>query len=513
MNDNIKPLKTQVVIIGAGPTGLSMATQLLRYNIDFIILEKNEKTTLLSKAVVVQARTLEILQEQGLAEKALQEGKVTTALNLYYNGKQKVNVDLAGLGEGMSPFTFALSLEQSKTEKLLADHLIVHGKTIHWKSEFDHFEQNENGVVVFYKDDTGNEHKIEAAYLVGCDGASSKVRHQMGLSFKGDTVPKLFYVADVKIKSEVINKNELFIFLIPKGFILFFPMEGKGHYRIIGVLPDVENPDKHYQFTDLENPIRQQVIVPLEFEELNWFSTYRVHSRKADSFENGSVYIAGDAAHIHTPAGGQGMNTGIQDAYNLAWKIALTLKGEVNTTVLKTYSSEREENARHLLQTTDRMFDIIAGTTGFLDFMRLHFFPTFAGWITKSALVKKRIFPLLSQVSISYPHSYLTIESSIGKVSAGVRMPHIVFSNGKQLFDYITKPNFKLLFFGEENKSNLPDLTFSKIKPEILTFTEIPDHLFLNEKNFFVLLRPDNHISYIGKDLNCCNEMLSKISS
>ncbi|HWZ22882.1 MAG TPA: FAD-dependent monooxygenase, partial [Cytophagaceae bacterium] len=397
-----------------------------------------------------------------------------------------------------------------KTEKLLVDHLATQGKNIQWKSEYSHFEQNENGVTAYYKDNTGIAQRIEAEYIVGCDGASSLVRHQMDLSFEGDTVPKLFYVADVKLKSNVINKNELFIFLIKKGFILFFPMENNGHYRIVGILPEAA--DKQYKFTDLEVTIKQQIIVPIEFEEVNWFSSYRVHSRKANAFENGRAYIAGDAAHIHTPAGGQGMNTGIQDSYNLAWKIALTIRKEVNPAILKTYNTERTENAKHLLQTTDRMFDIMAGTTGFWNFVRLHFLPIIAGIVTKSTLVKKRIFPLISQIGISYPNSSLTIESSIGKVSAGIRMPYFVFSDGKSITGYISEPGFKILFFGEENENNAQKLKDFKIKIVHHSFREIPSSLFADEKDFYILLRPDNHISYIGKELNSCKNLLTKIA-
>ena len=134
--------KTQVIIVGAGPTGLSMAIQLLRYNIDFIIIEKNERTTPFSKALVIQARTLEIFQETGIAEKAIEEGRLTTALNMFYKGKKRATINVAGLGDGLSAFPFALSLEQSKTERLLVNYLSEKGKTIHWKSEFSRFEQN-----------------------------------------------------------------------------------------------------------------------------------------------------------------------------------------------------------------------------------------------------------------------------------------------------------------------------------------------------------------------------------
>ena len=504
--------QTQVVIAGAGPTGLSMATQLLRYNIDFIIIEKNEKTTHLSKALVVQARTLEIFQELNISEKAVNEGQITTAMNLFYKGKQKAAVNLSGLGEGLSPFPYALSLEQSKTEKLLVDYLFAHEKKIEWNSELTHFEQNEIGVTVYYKDSTGQEQKIEAGYLVGCDGAGSLIRHQMGLSFEGDTVPKIFYVADVKLKSTVINKSELFMFMIKKGFILFFPMEGKGHYRIVGILPEAKSVNEQLKFNDIENAIKQQVIVPLDFDEVLWFSSYKVHSRKADSFENGRCYIAGDAAHIHTPAGGQGMNTGIQDAYNLAWKMAYTIKGEVNINVLKTYNSERIENAKHLLQTTDRMFDIMAGINAFWNFIRLNFFPAIMDLITKSAIVKKRIFPLISQTGVSYANSYLTIDSSIGKIKAGIRMPYFIFSDGRQIFDYLAEPVFKILFFGNDDRNSSHQLNNIKLKMLAKAFKEIPAHLFGHEENFYILLRPDNHISYIGKDWSICKKILTQIS-
>jgi 2-polyprenyl-6-methoxyphenol hydroxylase-like FAD-dependent oxidoreductase len=504
--------KTQVIIVGAGPTGLSLATQLLRYGIDFIIIEKNEKTTPFSKAIVVQARTLEIFKEIGIAEKAISEGRITIAVNLFYKGKQKAAVKLAALGNGLSPFPFALSLEQSKTEKLLVDCLLEKGKTILWKSEFIRFEQNAKGVKIYYKDQDRLEQIVEAGYLVGCDGAGSLVRQQMGLPFEGDTVPKIFYVTDVKLSSPVINKDELFIFLIKKGFALFFPMKGAGHYRIVGILPGkTGDPDKS-RFEDIENTLKKQIISAVEFQEVRWFSTYKVHSRKASSFMDKSCFIAGDAAHIHTPAGGQGMNTGIQDAYNLAWKLAYTIKGKLNASVLMSYNTERMENAKHLLRTTDRMFDIIAGSNKFWDFVRLKISPSIINLISKSPIFKRRIFKLISQTGIAYPNSTLTIKSRIGKVHAGDRMPFIIFADGKNIFDHLTGPAFKLLFFGVDPTNSFEQVKDLKFQLETFSFSEIPIPLFGNVVNFFILLRPDNHISYIGKDLHYCIIQLKKIS-
>jgi len=502
-----EPLLTEVVIVGAGPTGLSMAAQLLRYNIDFVILEKNEKTTHLSKAIAVQARTLEIFQELGLASEAIKQGRITTALNLFYRGKRKARINIANLGENISPFPFALSLEQSKTEKLLVDYLARHEKEILWNSTFDELTQREDGVDIKFHDHEG-EHKIEAAYLIGCDGAASPIRHQLGLAFEGTTVPKLFYVADITLKSSVINKDELFVFLTKKGFAIFFPMEGAGHYRLVGVVPGATE-DTALQFADLEADLCKQIELPIVFGELRWFSTYRVHTRKAQSFREKRCFVAGDAAHIHTPAGGQGMNTGIQDAYNLAWKIAFTLRGKTKPEILDTYNSERQANATHLLETTDRMFDVASGKTWLLNFFRRNILPRIARFVTKRRAIRKRIFPLISQTAIQYSDTYLTIEGSVGSVKAGVRMPYFVLSNGRSIFDFLTEPEFKLLFFGYQKgplKKN--DL---RIKIVQYTFSDVPDDIFHGETDFYILLRPDNHISYIGKDVNACVQLLDNV--
>ena len=503
--------KTQVVIVGAGPTGLSMAAQLFRYNIDFIIIEKNEKTTPLSKAVVIQARTLEIFQELGIAQKAIEEGRITTAGNIFYKGAKKATLDLAGMGNGLSQFPFVLSLEQSKTEALLVDYLSEKGKTINWKSEFIRYEQND-GIKVYYKDANGIEQLIKAEYLVGCDGASSVVRHQMGATFEGDTIPKIFYVADAELTSSVVDKDELFIFLIKKGFVLFFPMEGKKHYRIIGILPDKTEEDS-FTFEDIQDSIIEEIKIPITFDKIRWFSSYKVHSRKADFFMNDRCFIAGDAAHIHTPAGGQGMNTGIQDAYNLAWKLAYTIDYKVNANVVESYNLERTENAKHLLKTTDRIFDFMTGSGTFWNFIRLNIFPLMARFVSKTTMLNKQFFPLVSQIGIAYPNSSLTIESSIEKIEAGDRMPYFLFSDGTNIFDYLDAPSFKILFFGATDNDMEKQLQNLKFKVMTFSFSEIPKTVFGSSSNFYILLRPDNHISYIGENFSSCRMLLEQISN
>ena len=183
----------------------------------------------------------------------------------------------------------------------------------------------------------------------------------------------------------------------------------------------------------------------------------------------------------------------------------------MNGEVLKTYNTERVANASRLLQTTDRIFDIMSGVNRFWNFLRLAFLPLLFKLMGKRNLVQRRIFPLISQTGIAYPDSYLTLKSSIGKVKAGDRMHYFVFSNGKNIFSYLTDPSFKLLYFG----NNDVDQTYwsnSKIKVTFHSFKEIPVQLFGNATNFYILLRPDNHISYIGKDIGKCKEVLKEIS-
>jgi len=496
--------QTQVLIVGAGPTGLSLAAQLQRYGVGFVMADKKEGVTLLSKAMVVQARSLEIFREIGLSDRAVSHGKITMALNMYHNGKRRAHLDLSQMGKGLSAFPYALSLEQSKTEKLLAGHLKSQGVDIEWQTELENCCENGAGVIATLRHSSGKMQKIRADYLVGCDGASSTVRHMAGMGFSGDTVPRIFYVADVTVCSTALSTSEMSIFLLPKGFVLFFPMEGDGHFRMIGILPDAAEAEaENLTFDDVKRSLEGKLKIDLKYEAVHWFSHYKVHSRKADAFSKGRIFLAGDAAHIHTPAGGQGMNTGIQDAYNLAWKLAFVLNGTAASSLLDSYSVEREANARKLLRTTDAAFEYMAGTTWFSNFIRLHIFPYVAHLLEESRLANRFVFPLISEIGIAYPHSPLTVKSRMGKVCAGDRMPYFLLPDDRDVFEIISAPGFKLLYFGKEV---LPDAPLP-----IISLTDIPERWFGNAREFYILLRPDNHISYIGHDGNAVAQFLQQL--
>ncbi|MGB1206778.1 MAG: FAD-dependent monooxygenase [Chitinophagales bacterium] len=498
--------RTQVIIIGAGPTGLALACQLIRYNIDFLIIEKNKTTTPYSKAMVVHARTLEIFKEYDLDQKAVESGQMIESFNIVINGRVRGHIYLGKFGTGLSEYPFVLGLEQSKTEKIHVDFLGQKKKSILWESEVTNINSTAKGVTVTYKDNKGALIDVQADYLVGCDGSHSMVRHALALPLQGSTLENTFYVADATVKSDLFNKKEAYMNLVDDGFVLFFALENKSHYRIIGVVPREQQQDT-YNFEDIERIVKNQLNIPLVFEDKSWYATYKAHSRMVSSFSQDRCFLAGDAAHIHTPAGGQGMNTGIQDAYNLAWKLALVLHNKASGKLLETYSSERTEVAKQLLATTDKQFEVLTGSSFVVRYLKKYVFPLVAKLATSTKIGGRTAFKLMSQIAVKYPDSSLTIKSKIGSIEAGDRMPYFQI-DGNSIYEQLTTPAFKILWFGEKKEVailNNKDLKFAEI-----VVTEIPS-FFKGATDFYILLRPDNYVSYIGKDVEKIDFLISRL--
>ena len=500
-------IKTDVIIVGAGPTGLSLACQLTRYGVDFVVLEKNEGVTPYSKALGVHARTLEIYEQLGLAQQAVQNGTIAGKVRLLEKGEVVGEVDLSNIGEGLSPFPYMLVLEQSQNERLLYEYLQSHARDVLWQTELKTFSQNKSGVTANVSDQTGTTQVIEGKYLVGCDGPKSPVRHALGLSFAGSTFERLFYVADVRIDWK-FSHDALHGCLAKNSVVAFFPMPGEKRWRIVGSFPEGSNkPEGEILYEEIEARIKQEAELDLDITRVDWFSTYKVHTRHVERFSAGRCFLAGDSAHIHTPAGGQGMNTGIQDAYNLAWKIALSLNGSAAERILDTYNEERLPNAIKLLQTTDRMFNLAAGTDWFLNVIRTTVFPPMARFILSLDVIKKRFFPLISQIGINYRDSSLSdyVDDDEFDVKAGDRMPYFLVE-GKSIYDKLREPKFHLLTFSDgagdyqtetnevtRNWGHILDHYVVPLYPQV---TEI----FGVRKPFTVLLRPDNYIGLISTE-------------
>jgi 2-polyprenyl-6-methoxyphenol hydroxylase-like FAD-dependent oxidoreductase len=499
-------IKTDVVIVGAGPTGLALACQLIRYDIDFVIFDWKESITDLSKAIAVQARTLEIYEQLDLASSAVQAGAVARAVNIVTNGEIRGSINLSDIGKDLSPFPFALLLEQSKNERLLYDYVQRHGKNVWWQTALESVSQTEKQVTATVKNADGETLAITAKYLVGCDGAKSLVRHQLNFAFEGTTINALFYVADVEMEFAG-NHDEVYVSFGADSFVAFFPLKETGFWRIVGNLPDDENErreETEIDYKETETRIRDTMKLPLDITNVKWFSTYRVHSRRVDKFRDRLCFLAGDAAHIHTPAGGQGMNTGIGDAYNLAWKLAFVLRDAADENLLDTYNTERLENAKRLLETTDRLFELGTRDDFLSGFIRTHIFPLVAQYALRLDSVKQTVFPLVSQIGINYRHSALSLHAGDEnfKITAGDRMPYFTI-DGKSVFDFLREAKFHLLVFS--NQESRFDELFGEIEKrgrwiDCRTFplTSPVAEIFGADDSFAVLVRPDNHIGFIS---------------
>jgi 2-polyprenyl-6-methoxyphenol hydroxylase-like FAD-dependent oxidoreductase len=497
-------IKTDVAIIGAGPTGLSLACQLVRYGVDFVILEKNASITPYSKAIGTHARTLEIYEQIGLAQQAVEQGTIAEKARLLIGGEVRGELQFSNIGEGLSPFPFVLMLEQSKNERLLYDYLQNHQKDVLWKTELESFSQDAGGVVAQVKLADGASQVIEAQYIVGCDGPKSLVRRTLGLTFEGSTFERIFYVADAQIDWN-LSHDALHVCFAEHSFVVFFPLKGEKRYRIVGVFPEEFNKDEgDILYEEIEARIKDESKLDLDIHDVEWFSTYKVHVRHVSKFSAVRGFVAGDAAHVHTPAGAQGMNTGIQDAYNLAWKLALAVRGKAGEKLLETYNEERLENAKHLLKTTDQLFEFAAGTNWLLEFLRTTVLPPVAKYVLSFDTVKKFVFPLVSQIGINYRHSSLSRHAGDEnfEVKAGDRMPYFLI-DGASVFDRLRQPKFHWLVFS----NNESDGQQGNAEPEgeyreLIDFTLIPlspqvAEIFGTDKPFSVLLRPDNHIGFI----------------
>jgi 2-polyprenyl-6-methoxyphenol hydroxylase-like FAD-dependent oxidoreductase len=429
-------------------------------------------------------------------------------------------MDLSHLGEGLSAYPFMLLLEQNKNERLLYDYMKSHGKDVVWGTELTALSQNEEGVSAIVRDSSGRTFSIEGKYLAGCDGPRSPVRQGLGLTFEGSTFEQYFYVADVQVNWG-LGHDALHICLVPDSFVAFFPMKGENRYRIVSTLPQGWNePADGIKFEEIERKVKENVEVPLELSNVEWFSTYKVHTRHVEKFSLGRCFLAGDSAHIHTPAGGQGMNTGIQDAYNLAWKLAYVLKSHAKPEILGSYNQERLQNAKNLLGTTDRMFRFVAGSDWLLQFIRTTVFPPLAKYIFGSDIVRKRFFPIISQIGISYRDDSLSEhrDDRAFSIKAGDRFPYLLL-DGESLYDRLHAPKFHLVVFSD-GVSDLNKIEEQATREfvDVLDVQLVPLHpnvvdAFGHHSSFSVLVRPDNYVGviYAGVDLDTVRSYFTEV--
>src|SRR5580658_8800177 len=397
--------RAQVLIVGAGPTGLVLALWLNKLGVAVRIVDLTEGPGTTSRALAVHARTLELYEQLGLTDAVLARGHHTPGVNLWVKGQKVARVDFGIVGEALTPFPFLHIFPQDEHEKLLEGRLAAAGVQVERRTEVVGFADDGQRITAQLEGPGGPE-TVAADYIAGCDGARSIVRHGIGGDFPGGTYRQLFYVADVEGSGPPMD-GELHLDLDEADFMALFPLAGQGRARLIGTVRAARaDPPETLTFDDVSGRAIESMKVKVD--KVNWFSTYHVHHRVTDHFRKGRAFLLGDAAHIHSPAGGQGMNTGIGDAINLAWKLTGVLSGRAPDAVLDTYEAERITFARRLVATTDRGFSFASAEGPVADFLRTRIFPLIIKPVMSVEAVRDFAFRTVSQITLNYRGSQLS---------------------------------------------------------------------------------------------------------
>ncbi|MGH7587133.1 MAG: FAD-dependent monooxygenase [Gemmatimonadota bacterium] len=480
-----------VLIIGAGPTGLVLALWLTRLSIPVRIIDTSAEPGTTSRALAVQARTLEFYHQVGLADAVVAGGVKIVNLNFWVKGTRAARVRLQDIGTGLSPYSFALVFPQDAHERLLIERLDALGVKVERQTELLGFEQHDGRVRAKIRRPSGSEEVCDAAYLAGCDGASSTVREALAVGFPGGTYTGLFYVVDVEATGPAAD-DELSVDLEEADFLLVFPLKGRDRLRLVGVVRDLPGREPGtLTFDDVKGRAIEQL--KLTIKKVNWFSTYRVHHRVAHHFHIDRAFLLGDAAHIHSPVGGQGMNTGIGDAVNLAWKLAAVLQGGASDRLLVTYEMERILFARRLVATTDRIFTLVTARGSIARCIRTRLMPLLVPLLFRLSPLRRFLFRTVSQIGVTYRHSPLSVGEA-GGVRGGDRLPWVEMGPGQDNFAPLTSLRWQVHVYGDARRD----------VAEACTELQLPLHSFAwqpgtarvgLENGALYLIRPDGYVA------------------
>jgi 2-polyprenyl-6-methoxyphenol hydroxylase-like FAD-dependent oxidoreductase len=417
-------MKLDVLIAGAGPVGLTMACELARYGLSVRIVDKNSQRTDKSKALVLWARTLELIDRMSPngADRFIQAGLKTESVEILTGDETIAHADMK---EVDSKYKFVLMIPQSETERLLEEHLATFHVKAERQTELTDFNQTHDGVSCRLRHADGTEETVEASWLIGADGAHSTVRHKLNMKFHGSTLLSDWLLADLHLTG-VQGPPAIQIYWHAEGILAQFPLEGT-RYRIIadvgessGSIGEGNRPAP--SLGDVQHVLDVRGPGGIHASDPVWLSNFSINERKVEDYRSGRVFVAGDAAHVHSPAGGQGMNTGMQDAFNLSWKLALVSRGLCQPEpLLSSYSIERSHVAKILLEFTGKATAASTMRGGVKQYIRNHV----ASLVFGFAPVTRTITNVLSEITVGYSDSPLNAQTQHAHdgVKPGKRAP------------------------------------------------------------------------------------------
>ena len=477
---------SQVLIVGAGPTGLMLALRLARHGVAFRIIDSNSGPGEASRAMAVHARTLEFYQQMGFADQLVALGIPIRAMHVHEAGKELVSLPLGEIGAGLSPYPFVLSLPQDEHELLLVARLAQAHVEVEWNTTLESWVQVDGEVRATLFKNGGRQHGV-FDYLCGCDGARSTVRALAGIEFAGGTYDHRYYVADAEVAG---GNTDLHAHLGANAFALMLPVRTSGMQRLIGILPDRPDGTPAPVFDDVRAEV--EALLQIKVGQVNWFSTYRVHHRVAAQFRQRRCFLLGDAAHVHSPVGGQGMNTGIGDAVNLAWKLAKKLHGQAGDALLDTYQDERLVFARTLVATTDRAFQAIVSQGAGGRLLRRWLVPDALPLLSGFEGARRLLFKTVSQIQIRYEDSALS-GGHAEDLRGGDRLPW--FCDGTHdNYTALRSMDWQLHIYGEAAPALLDEARALRLSVHCYPFN-VAARLAGLGRDCAYLVRPDGHIA------------------
>ena len=446
------PQDCQVFVVGAGPTGLMAANLLQRSGIAVRVVDDRAEASRESRALAVMARSMELFQQLGLSDRFLDRGVVNPGIDFYVRGARVGGLDYDRAASPDTPFEFITLHPQSNTESVLINDLTRLGVNIERNTTVTAVNQDAAGVTTSVTGPDGRDTTIRSLYAIGADGAHSAVRKALGLSFEGAKYPQTFMLADCHVEWP-LDHARFRVFMRGDTIALFLPLDGANRSRVMVTdhtsKADLAGPEaSQLDLAELEPVYRETTGMDLRLSDPVWTTRYRVSHRGVPRYGEGRVFVAGDAAHIHSPAGGQGMNTGLQDAANLAWKLAATIAGG-SAALLDTYDTERRPVGQQVVETSDKMFSAAAGQTGWEASLRDWLAGPLTAAISRVDAVQHRAFRKLSQLEITYgPNAFLGDERpALGKTgpAVGHRAPNAAIAHHRDVFDLLAGYGFTVL--------------------------------------------------------------------